>query len=140
ASLQPVPVSNELVFDDSGLSALKWGGPVTGGGSHDTTLGTSQTATTATLRIAADGVRVTEVEWDIRVSGNYELRLTWSGSSANSYNTLWAGVVAAAGAVTVVLDELLVLQRGQHFLTLVRTNGAGLVYARNATAYGNGDV
>lgn len=139
-SLQEMQTNYQIVFDDNGLSLLKWADAATVGVTQDTNLGTSQTMTTATLRVAADAVRVTGLEWDIRVSGDYEVRLTWSGSSADSYKTLWTGNVAAAGATAMPLDEAIVLQRGQHYLTLVRTTGAGLVYAYNATSYGTGDL
>ena len=83
-----------------------------------------------------DAFKLTGLLWDIRNSGNYELRQCWSGDPADSYQTIWTGSAPGTSEVTITLPTPIVLTRGVHYLALVRTSGAATMYTKSGSFSG----
>lgn len=140
-SLQVVQISDEILFDDNGLSILKWGAVANGGTDQDNVTSESYTDISCPVRVLADAIKIYVLYWDIRTSGTHDLRLTWDDNRANNQKTIWSGSAPGSSEVTIVLGEPLVLTRGLHYLTLVRTGGSGVMYGKTSSPINvNGDL
>lgn len=138
ASLQLAAFAHQIVFDDNGLSVLRWGAGSQGGVDQDNNVATAYQRQTMVLR-AFMPILLTGLLWDVRNTGDYELWLVYTPGSDTNMRKIWSGNVGAAGEITMTLALPEVLLPGIHYLTLFRPAGAVTWWDKNVARYVEGE-
>jgi len=139
-SMQEMTNSSQIVFDDLGLSVLKWvsSNVPDDGVDQNNSVATSTGTQTMVLKVFRP-TKLTGLLYDVRNSGDYTLRqLAEPGLTASAFRTLWSGNVAAGGEINMAFADPVVLLPGTHYLGLTRTTGATTWWSNSGDSYTQG--